>query len=66
MIGDQTALMADVTPTDHPARAELVLGSLILVATVANLNLSVANVALPDIGRHFDASQTGLNLVAVA
>ena len=66
MIVDQTALMTDVTPTNQPARAGLVLGSLILVATVANLNLSVANVALPDIGRHFDASQTGLNLVAVA
>jgi hypothetical protein len=31
-----------------PARAGLVLVSLILVAAVANLNLSVANVALPD------------------
>ena len=30
-----------------PARAGLVLGSLILVAAVANLNLAVANVALP-------------------
>src|SRR5262249_35485418 len=33
---------------------------------VANLNLAVANVALPDIGVAFDASQTELNLVAVA
>ena len=49
-----------------PKRASLVLGSLILVAGVANLNLAVANVALPDIGRHFDASQTGLNLIAAA
>jgi EmrB/QacA subfamily drug resistance transporter len=32
---------------------------------VANLNLSVANVALPTIGRAFDSSQTALNLVAV-
>jgi EmrB/QacA subfamily drug resistance transporter len=48
-----------------PARAGLVLVSLILVAAVANLNLSVANVALPDIGRAFDSSQTMLNLVAV-
>jgi MFS family permease len=38
---------------------------LILVAAVANLNLAVANVALPDIGKAFDAGQTGLNLVAV-
>ncbi len=48
-----------------PARAGLVLASLILVAAVANLNLAVANVALPDIGKAFDASQTSLNLIAV-
>jgi len=42
-----------------------VLASLILVAAVANLNLSVANVALPDIGRAFDSSQTTLDLIAV-
>jgi MFS transporter, DHA2 family, multidrug resistance protein len=48
-----------------PPRAGLVLISLILVAAVANLNLAVANVALPDIGKAFDASQTELNLVAV-
>ncbi|WP_241386210.1 MFS transporter [Rhodococcus sp. CH91] len=49
----------------RPTRAPLVLASLILVAAVANLNLAVANVALPDIGKAFDASQTELNLVAV-
>jgi MFS family permease len=43
----------------------LVLAALILVAAVANLNLAVANVALPDIGKDLDASQAGLNLVAV-
>ncbi len=48
-----------------PERGQLVLLSLILVAAVANLNLSVANVALPDIGNAFDASQTALDLVAV-
>jgi MFS family permease len=48
-----------------PARAGLVLASLILVAAVANLNLAVANVALPDIGKAFDSSQTTLNLIAV-
>ena len=46
-------------------RAGVVLGSLIAVAAVANLGLAVANVALPSIGQHFDASQTALNLVAV-
>ncbi|HXJ64045.1 MAG TPA: MFS transporter [Actinomycetota bacterium] len=49
-----------------PARGGLVLGTLIVVAAVANLNLAVANVALPDIGVAFDASQTELNLIAVA
>ena len=48
-----------------PERAGLVLVSLILVAAVANLNLSVANVALPDIGEAFDSSQVTLNLIAV-
>src|SRR5262245_31902884 len=48
-----------------PERATLVLVALILVAAVANLNLSVANVALPDIGAEFDSSQVTLNLIAV-
>ncbi len=48
-----------------PERAGLVLLALILGAAVANLNLAVANVALPDIGKAFDASQTSLNLIAV-
>src|SRR5262245_50809379 len=48
-----------------PDRASLVLVALILVAAVANLNLAVANVALPSIGLAFDASQVELNLVAV-
>src|SRR5437899_6510357 len=48
-----------------PPRGGLVLSALIAVAAVANLNLAVANVALPSIGKAFDASQTALNLVAV-
>jgi MFS family permease len=52
-------------PSTVPDRAPVVLISLILVAAVANLNLAVANVALPDIGKAFDAGQTALNLVAV-
>ncbi len=38
---------------------------MIAVAAVANLGLAIANVALPSIGKAFDASQTELNLVAV-
>ncbi|MEX0991183.1 MAG: MFS transporter [Actinomycetota bacterium] len=48
-----------------PERPALVLVTLIAVAGVANINLAVANVALPTIGNAFDASQTQLNLVAV-
>lgn len=62
--------MTATTGTDQvptaPERQGLVLGSLILVAAIANLPLAVANVALPDIGLHFNASQTQLNLVAVS
>jgi len=50
---------------ESPARAGLVLVALILVAAVANLNLSVANVALPEIGKTFNSSQTTLDLIAV-
>ncbi len=48
-----------------PKRAGLVLATLIGVAGVANLNLAVANVALPDIGQAFDAGQTTVDLIAV-
>jgi DHA2 family multidrug resistance protein-like MFS transporter len=48
-----------------PDRSGLVLISLILVAAVANLNLAVANVALPSIAQEFDSGQTALNLIAV-
>jgi MFS family permease len=48
-----------------PRRPTVVLLALIVVAGVANLNLSVANVALPSIGRAFNSSQTALDLIAV-
>ena len=48
-----------------PAHAGLVLTTLILAAGIANINLAVANVALPDIGTAFTASQTALDLIAV-
>jgi MFS transporter, DHA2 family, multidrug resistance protein len=56
---------SDVAGASAPARAGLVLISLILVAAVANLNLAVANVALPSIAKEFDSSQTALSLIAV-
>jgi len=57
--------VAGAEKSTAPDRQGLVLLALILVAAVANLNLAVANVALPDIGKDFDAGQTGLDLVAV-
>ncbi len=57
--------MTATAVTTKPTRAGLVLGTLITVAGVANLNLAVANVALPSIGRAFEASQTSLNMIAV-
>src|SRR6187431_1510756 len=57
--------MTATPPGTAPARQSLVLGTLILVSGVANLNLSVANVALPSIGDAFDSSQVSLNLIAV-
>ena len=55
----------DLGESHKPEHAPVVLATLILVAAVANLNLSVANVALPDIGIHFESTQTTLDLVAV-
>src|SRR5512134_2622280 len=49
-----------------PDQAGLVLATLIIIAAVANLPLAMANVAFPSIGAAFNASQTQLNLVAVA
>ena len=60
-----TAQNTNPPESTRPERSRAVLTALILVAAVANLNLAVANVALPDIGKAFDAGQTALNLVAV-
>jgi MFS transporter, DHA2 family, multidrug resistance protein len=63
---DLTAKAApSASSSSAPPRAKIVLTALIAVAAVANLNLAVANVALPDIGKAFDVGQTGLDLVAV-
>ena len=62
---DRSPPPAPASSSSAPPQAKLVLTALIAVAAVANLNLAVANVALPDIGKAFDASQTGLDLVAV-
>jgi MFS family permease len=59
------AVAAKPEVSTAPRRSGLVLTALILVAAVANLNLSVANVALPSIGRSFDSGQTTLDLIAV-
>ena len=66
MIPEKTVASAALAEAQStPARAGAVLGTLILVAAIANLPLAVANIALPDIGRAFNASQTQLNMVAL-
>ncbi len=63
--GTPSATATSTSTADSPPRAMLVLIALVLGAAIANLNLAVANVALPTIGAAFDASQTQLNLTAV-
>ena len=63
--GSAAGSTGTIQESTAPDRSGLVLLALILVAAVANLNLSVANVALPSIGEAFDSSQTTLNLIAV-
>jgi MFS family permease len=53
------------SPVTAPKNAGRILTALILGAGVANMNLAVANVGLPEIGKDLGASQTGLNLVAM-
>ncbi len=50
---------------EKPLNGKIILATLILVAAVANMNLSVANVALPSIGLAFGASQVQINMVAI-
>ncbi len=64
-MSDTGAPPATFDASTAPDRQWWVLGALVSVAGVANLNLAVANVALPEIGERFRASQTGLNLVSV-
>lgn len=59
-----TTTTEPAAPPERPPRSPFVLAALILGAAVANMNLAIANIALPTIGRSLDASQTSLNLVA--
>jgi len=54
-----------VSLVKNPKVTSWSLVALIAVASVANLNLAVANIAIPDIGITFKAGQTSLNLVSV-
>jgi MFS transporter, DHA2 family, multidrug resistance protein len=64
-VSESAVSSVETGASPSPPRSTLVLSALILVAAVANLNLAVANVALPDIGAAFQSSQTTLNLIAV-
>jgi MFS family permease len=64
-VSESAVSSVGTSASTSPPSSTLVLSALILVAAVANLNLAVANVALPDIGAAFQSSQTTLNLIAV-
>jgi len=64
-VSESAVSSVGTSASTSPPSSNLVLSALILVAAVANLNLAVANVALPDIGAAFQSSQTTLNLIAV-
>lgn len=59
-------MSAPVQTQDKPPNAGLLLSVLVLGAIVANVNLGIANVALPDIGRSLQASQVELTAIASA
>lgn len=61
-----TTAAVDVSAGTAPPRSALVLTSLILGAVAANMNLGIANVALPTIGRELGATQAQLTSVANA
>ena len=50
----------------RPPRSGLVLATLILGAIVANINTSISNVALPDIGQALNASNQQLTFITDA
>lgn len=50
--------------SEKPAHAGIILATLILGAVTANLNMSIANLALPSIGHELGASQVQLTMVA--
>lgn len=56
----------DSAQADSPPKSGLVLLALVVGAVVANINLGIANVALPTIGRDLGASQDQLTSVANA
>lgn len=60
------AAPAAETSSDRPPRSSLVLLALVTGAIVANINLSVANVALPTIGEDLGATQDQLTSIANA
>lgn len=59
-----SAASSPAVTDDRPQRAGIVLAVLIAGAFVANVNLGIANVALPDIGKELGATQVELTMVA--
>ena len=65
-MGVASASAPPVEQDARPARSQLVLLALITGAIVANINLGIANVALPTIGRDLGATQDSLTSIADA
>jgi EmrB/QacA subfamily drug resistance transporter len=61
-----TSAARDATPDVSPPRSGLVLAALVLGAVTANINLGIANVALPTIGAALHATQTQLTAIGAA
>lgn len=64
MSGSSAAPASSAIPSASPPHAAIALLTLILGAFVANINLSIANVALPDIGRDLGATTVQQTMVA--
>ena len=54
----------EIKSVESPPHAQIILVTLILGAFVANINLSIANVALPDIGKALNATTVEQTMVA--
>jgi MFS transporter, DHA2 family, multidrug resistance protein len=65
-MSDAQQVNSSAPPADKPPKSAFVLLALVTGAIVSNISLSIANVALPSIGRDLSASQAELTQIANA